>query len=177
MKIPLVNVLLGSRAKPEDDFMALSVYRQGPSATAITELPIIMAQNGAEAVTMVSPALDDDGEPRFLETTRSDEFDRLARKFRAALMHRVYPSEAIPLPTKIEHLGLEPWQLAGGQRTAPTVAERREAALAELRALEALEAAEAERAAGEAAEAERAATEAALAELEAAAPAKKGKAA
>jgi hypothetical protein len=151
MKIPLVNVLIGARAKPEDDFMALSVYRQGPDATPITELPIIMAQSGAEAVTQVSLAVDERGEQRFLDTTRSDEFDRLAQKFRAAHMNRVYPSEAIPLPTQIEHLGLEPWQFAGREKAKPTLAERRAAAIAELEAIEAVElAAEAQAAAEEA---------------------------
>lgn len=152
MKIPLVNALIGARAKPEDDFLALSVYQQGPNAVPITELPIIMSQNGTDAVTQVSQALDEHGQPRFLDTTRSDEFDRLSRKFRRPLMARVYPSEAIPLPTQVSHLGLEPWQYAGRSKAEPTLAERRAAALAELDRIAALEAEADIKAAGEVAQ-------------------------
>lgn len=153
MKIPLVNALIGARAKPEDDFLALSVYQQGPNAVPITELPIIMSQNGTDAVTQVSQALDEHGQPRFLDTTRSDEFDRLSRKFRRPLMARVYPSEAIPLPTQVSHLGLEPWQYAGRSKAEPTLAERRAAALAELDRIAALEAEAGVLASGEVAQA------------------------
>ena len=101
MDIQRVNCMIMVRANESDQHPSLGVYRCGNNPLPVTEVRLMQAQHGMDAVSMVSVTDE-------YETTAKAERERLATIYRAELLNLVYPIAATMFPRTIEDLDLEP---------------------------------------------------------------------
>lgn len=104
MKIETVSCLVSSRQDPSHEHFGLAVHRTGPDAVPVSEIPILQAMHGFDAISMVK------GFGAY-ETSRQEEWERLHRKYKREYVARVYPTMSSPMTTKIEDLHLERSQM------------------------------------------------------------------
>lgn len=98
MKIEKVNCLVTLNASGNET-VGTQIPLAGPSAISVTEIPLIQAQNGPDAVTRVHSA-------GFFETEKRAELSRLNEIYPDTFIKMIYPGQNPPLPKTIDDLDL-----------------------------------------------------------------------
>lgn len=122
MEIQKVHCMVKVREDESHDEFKLQIYKCGPDALPVTEIPLLIAMNGDGSVTLIEPV-------SVYEISKKDEYDRLKAKYKPEVMAMVYPSSAIPMPKTVEDLDLEAGEIlslllpeapaaAGGKKAA-----------------------------------------------------------
>ncbi|MBP8216067.1 MAG: hypothetical protein KAX54_00290 [Thauera sp.] len=101
MQVQVVNAMVGVRQSPSDEMYKLQLFKSGPDALRVTELPVLQAVNGLESITEVSVV-------GTIEVNKAEEHERLIAKYGADAVKLVYPSPAAPMPKTVHDVELEP---------------------------------------------------------------------